>query len=309
MTAPAPAYAPAQRATRRFLAHRRGMAACAVLVALLLVVFLGPLIWNVDPAKIDLAHTMAPVSLAHPLGTDENGRDVLARLLQGGRVSLLVGVAAMAVSVSIGVVLGAVAGYVGGKVDQLVVQVVDGAMAIPLFFLWLIFLTSVPPTIATIVLVIGCTSWMPTARVVRSEILAARSLEFVEAARSIGASHLRILRKHCLPQATSSSTVSATIAAAFAILSEAVEILKRYPDLRVEVAGHTDQCGKDAYNQSLSERRAKAVYDYLTTNGVDAGRLVGPIGYGESRPLEDLGQAFPACKSEKNRRTELNVQN
>lgn len=96
---------------------------------------------------------------------------------------------------------------------------------------------------------------------------------------------------------------------AVAILSEATEILKRYPDLRVEVAGHTDQCGKDAYNQSLSERRAKAVYDYLTTNGVDAGRLVGPNGYGESRPLEDLGQAFPACKSEKNRRTELNVQN
>ncbi len=96
---------------------------------------------------------------------------------------------------------------------------------------------------------------------------------------------------------------------AVAILSEATEILKRYPDLRVEVAGHTDQCGKDAYNQSLSERRAKAVYDYLTTNGVDAGRLTGPIGYGESRPLEDMGQAFPACKSEKNRRTELNVQN
>ncbi|MET0813599.1 MAG: OmpA family protein, partial [Pseudoxanthomonas sp.] len=96
---------------------------------------------------------------------------------------------------------------------------------------------------------------------------------------------------------------------AVAILSEATEILKRYPDLRVEVAGHTDQCGKDAYNQSLSERRAKAVYEYLTTNGVDAGRLTGPNGYGESRPLEDLGQAFPACKSEKNRRTELNVQN
>ncbi|MGH8062060.1 MAG: outer membrane beta-barrel protein [Pseudoxanthomonas sp.] len=96
---------------------------------------------------------------------------------------------------------------------------------------------------------------------------------------------------------------------AVAILSEATEILKRYPDLRVEVAGHTDQCGKDAYNQSLSERRASAVYDYLTSNGVDAGRLVGPNGFGESRPLEDLGQAFPACKSEKNRRTELNVQN
>ena len=96
---------------------------------------------------------------------------------------------------------------------------------------------------------------------------------------------------------------------AVAILNEAVEILKRYPDIRVEVAGHTDQCGKDTYNQGLSERRAKAVYDYLTSNGIDAGRLAGPTGYGESRPLEDLGQKMPACKSEKNRRTELNVQN
>ena len=96
---------------------------------------------------------------------------------------------------------------------------------------------------------------------------------------------------------------------AVAILSEATEILKRYPDLRVEVAGHTDSKGTDAYNQKLSERRATAVYNYLTQNGVAASRLTGPIGYGESRPLEQTPQTFPACKSEKNRRTELNVQN
>jgi len=96
---------------------------------------------------------------------------------------------------------------------------------------------------------------------------------------------------------------------AVSILAEATEILKRYPELKVEVAGHTDQCGSDEYNQKLSERRATAVYDYLTSNGVDASRLQGPIGYGESRPLEDKGQKFPGCKSEINRRTELNVQN
>ena len=96
---------------------------------------------------------------------------------------------------------------------------------------------------------------------------------------------------------------------AVAILSEATQILVRYPDLRVEVAGHTDLCGKDDYNQKLSERRATAVYNYLTQNGVAASRLTGPIGYGESRPLEQTPQTFPACKSEKNRRTELNVQN
>jgi OmpA-OmpF porin, OOP family len=96
---------------------------------------------------------------------------------------------------------------------------------------------------------------------------------------------------------------------AIAILNEAVQILQRYPELRVEVAGHTDKCGTDAYNQGLSERRARAVYDYLTSNGVDSSRLAGPNGYGESRPLEMTPDTHPACRSETNRRTELNVQN
>ncbi|MGN7724491.1 OmpA family protein [Luteimonas sp. 22616] len=99
---------------------------------------------------------------------------------------------------------------------------------------------------------------------------------------------------------------------AVAILNEAIEILKRYPDLRVEVAGHTDSKGTDAYNQALSERRASAVYDYLTSNGIDAGRLVGPVGYGESRPIapntNDDGSDNPEGRA-RNRRTELNVQN
>jgi OOP family OmpA-OmpF porin len=93
-----------------------------------------------------------------------------------------------------------------------------------------------------------------------------------------------------------------------ATLNEAVAVLNQYPDLRVEVAGHTDECGNDAYNLKLSQARAKAVYDYLVQNGIAASRLVGPNGYGEDRPLESLGDAFPACKSETNRRTELNVQ-
>ncbi len=91
-------------------------------------------------------------------------------------------------------------------------------------------------------------------------------------------------------------------------LNEAVAVLQQYPDMRVEVAGHTDLCGAETYNQSLSERRAKAVYDYLANNGISASRLVGPNGYGENRPLEPTGQTLPGCKSELNRRTELNVQ-
>ncbi|MBO9715545.1 MAG: OmpA family protein [Pseudoxanthomonas sp.] len=96
---------------------------------------------------------------------------------------------------------------------------------------------------------------------------------------------------------------------ALAILGEATEILRRYPELKVEVAGHTDLCGPEDYNQKLSERRAKAVYDYLTSNGIDTSRLAGPVGYGESRPLEPTPQTLPGCKNETNRRTELNVQN
>lgn len=96
---------------------------------------------------------------------------------------------------------------------------------------------------------------------------------------------------------------------AIAILDEATGILKKYPELKVEVAGHTDLCGTDAYNQKLSQSRAQAVYDYLTGKGIAASRLIGPNGFGESRPLEQTAQTLPACKSERNRRTELNVQN
>ncbi|MFC0677297.1 OmpA family protein [Lysobacter korlensis] len=93
------------------------------------------------------------------------------------------------------------------------------------------------------------------------------------------------------------------------ILQEAVQILQRYPQLRVEVAGHTDLCGPETYNQVLSSARAQTVFDYLTSNGIDASRLAGPVGYGETRPLEQTPEELPACKNERNRRTELNVQN
>ena len=96
---------------------------------------------------------------------------------------------------------------------------------------------------------------------------------------------------------------------AIAILDEAVAILRRYPELRFELAGHTDECGSDDYNKDLSGRRARVVYDYLANAGIDTGRMAGPNGYGEDRPLENLGDDFPGCKSETNRRTELNVQN
>jgi peptide/nickel transport system permease protein len=215
-----PTKGPLSRALHNFLRHPKGMFALALLLVLIAGVTVGPLLYDVDPTRVNLALTMAPPSAEHLLGTDENGRDVLSRLLEGGRVSLMVGFAAMFVSVGLGVLLGSTAGYLGGWTDRLIMQLVDGIMAVPLFFLWLIFLTSIPPTPLSIVLVIGCTSWMPAARVVRSEVLKTRELEFVEAARALGATRARILLRHCLPQAISSIIVSATLAAAFAIISE-----------------------------------------------------------------------------------------
>lgn len=207
-------------ALRRFLHQPKGLIPGVVLVLIVIAVFLGPLVWTQSPTAIDLGDAMAGPSASHPLGTDENGRDVLARLLAGGQVSLLVGLGTMLVIVTIGVAIGAAGGFLGGRVDAVVVQVIDGMMAVPQFFLWLICLTVLRPSVMTIVLVLGLTSWTSTARVVRGEVLRARSLEFVDAARAIGASRARLLWRHCMPQAASATIVAATLAVAFAILME-----------------------------------------------------------------------------------------
>ena len=135
------------------------------------------------------------------------------------------------------------------------------------------------------------------------------SAQVVLAARNVAKSYGQV---HALKGVNFDFDKSTLRPDAVAILGEATEILKRYPELKVEVAGHTDSVGSDAYNQKLSERRAKTVYDYLTSNGVDAARLIGPVGYGESRPLapntNDDGSDNPENRA-RNRRTELNVQN
>jgi peptide/nickel transport system permease protein len=145
---------------------------------------------------------------------------VLSRLLHGARVSLAVGGLAMAVAVGVGTLLGAVAGHFGGWVDRGVGQLVDGLLAVPLFFLWLLALTSLGPTPASLVLVIGLTGWMPVARVVRSEVLRARELEHAHAARALGARETAVLFRHVLPQAGPAVVVAASVAAAVSILGE-----------------------------------------------------------------------------------------
>ncbi len=196
------------------------LAALAFLAAIHLVAVLGPWMLPFDPFAADPIARLSGSSLNHPLGTDEIGRDVLARLVLGARVSLAVGFVAMVISVSVGVAFGALAGYFGGWQDMMLMRFTDAMMALPTLFVILAALAVFGGGPVTVTIVIGLTAWMPVARVVRGEFLRWRATDFVEAARAIGASDGRIMFRHILPQVVPSIIVAATLNVAFAILTE-----------------------------------------------------------------------------------------
>jgi peptide/nickel transport system permease protein len=199
---------------------RLGYAALATLVAIALLAVAGPLLWTIAPETTEAARGLASPSGAHPLGTDELGRDVLSRLLHGSRITLLVGVAAMLAALLLGVIVGALAGFNGGWVEAVLMRFTDGMLAVPAFFFVLVVITVLDKGIATLVLVIGALSWMPVARVVYGETLRWKTAEFVVAATALGVPGPRLLMRHILPQAIPSLVVSATLGVAFAILTE-----------------------------------------------------------------------------------------
>jgi peptide/nickel transport system permease protein len=206
---------------RKFRRHRPALGGFVFLACLAVVVGLGPLVRPGPPEAIDLRARLAGPSLAHPLGTDEFGRDVLNRLLHGGRSSLAIGLVAMLVALTVGTALGALAGYLGGTVDALVMRLTDGLLAIPIFFVLLTALTLFGRSLVNLVLFIGLASWMPVARMVRGEILRIRELDHVLAAEALGASRPRALVRHVLPQAVPTIVVASTLGVAAAILEEA----------------------------------------------------------------------------------------
>lgn len=207
-------------ARRRFLRNRVAILAALYLVAMYLVALLAPVVAPYDPNEGDILYIHARPSREHLLGTDENGRDVLSRLIYGARISMSVGLIAMVISIAIGSLIGGVSGYAGRVVDGVLMRVTDGMMAIPYFFLVLIVVAVFGSSFRNIVLVIGVTSWMVVARIVRSEVLRTRELDFVLAARALGASSTRILLRHILPHAVPSIIVAATLGVANAILLE-----------------------------------------------------------------------------------------
>jgi peptide/nickel transport system permease protein len=173
-----------------------------------------------DPGAINVAQSLEAPSWAFPLGTDDLGRDVMTRLLYGARISLLVGFVAVGIATSIGILLGALAGFYGRWVDSLVMRFVDIMLCFPTFFLILAVIAFLEPSIWNIMIVIGLTSWMGVARLVRAEFLSLRERDFVVAARALGASDSRIIFRHLLPNALSPVLVSATLGVAGAILTE-----------------------------------------------------------------------------------------
>lgn len=220
-----------QDAWRRFRRDRMALLGTAIILTIAIAVAFGPWVYHTPIDRIDFGRATQPPSWTHLLGTNDMGQDVLARILSGGRISLTVGIAAMAVAVLLGTSVGAISGFCGGVVDTLLMRITDLFLALPqlplLLLVMYLFQDSVKAIAGSkmgvfllIVVTIGSLNWMSLARLVRSEFLTLRSIEFVMAARSLGASPLRIVMVHLLPNVLGTIAVAATLAVGTAIITE-----------------------------------------------------------------------------------------
>ncbi|HEU5096041.1 MAG TPA: ABC transporter permease [Reyranella sp.] len=224
-------FSPGLEAWRRFRRHKLAMVSTVVLLTIILAVVFGPLVWRVPINEIDFAAMLTGPSWAHPLGTDDLGQDILARLLYGGRISIAVGLCAMLVAAVVGTLIGAIAGMSRGSVDAGLMWLTDLFLSLPqlpllllIIYLFRDALTSVLGSqggiFVMVVAVIGGLRWMQVARLVRAQILSIREKEFIEAARALGASKLRQVVRHILPNALGPVIVAGTIDVAAAIIAE-----------------------------------------------------------------------------------------
>jgi peptide/nickel transport system permease protein len=213
--------------TERFMRNRLAVVGLAVLALVAITGILAPIITHqtatYDPSTTPTADSFAAISLQHPLGTDELGRDVFARMLFGARVSLAIGVCAVTVSMLIGVTIGAIAGYFGGIIDTILMRFTDMVLAVPyLLILFVLSLTFSDHSFKSIVLLIAAFAWTVVARLVRGEVLALKEREFIYAARTLGAGNFRLIVRHILPNAAAPIIVAATLGVGDAIISESV---------------------------------------------------------------------------------------
>jgi peptide/nickel transport system permease protein len=221
-----------QMGWRSFRRHKPAMIGSTVILLLVCAAILAPLLTRYDPEKTNLDLMLAPPSLQHPMGTDELGRDLLTRLLYGGRISLSIGVMAMALAVTLGTVVGGLAGFYGGWVDNVLMRIVDMMLAFPSLFVLIILalaLRDLPiealrgtafASVFSIVLVIAVLSWMSVARLVRASFLSIKERDFIIAARCIGTPSRRIMIRHMLPNAMSPIIVAGTFRVATSVITE-----------------------------------------------------------------------------------------
>lgn len=209
-----------QSVWQQFKRNRLAVFGLAVVLIFFAIALLAPFLTHYSPTAYDLDAILLPPSGTHLFGTDEEGRDVLARMLFGSRVSLQVGFVAVALYVGIGIFLGALAGYFGGWVDIVISRLIEIMICFPTFFLILTVLAFVGPSLYNIMIVIGLTSWPGIARLVRGEFLKLRGQDFVLSGKLAGAGPLRIIFRHILPNSMAPVFVSATFGVASAILVE-----------------------------------------------------------------------------------------
>ena len=204
----------------RFRKNPLSVTGLVIILILAVVALFAPFIAPYRPTAINVYNVLSPPDTTHLFGTDELGRDVLSRMIWGSRASLKVGFIAVGIAITIGTILGSFAGFYGGIIDSLLMRFVDIMLAFPTFFLILAVIAIVEPSISTIMIIIGLTGWMDVARLVRAEFLSLKERDFVSSARAIGASDLRIIFKHIIPNALSPVFVAATFGIAGAILTE-----------------------------------------------------------------------------------------
>ena len=205
---------------KKSLKNPLAMLGFIIILSVLILALLAPIIAPYDANDINVKAILLGPSQAHWMGTDGLGRDVLSRMLHGGRISLLVGLVAVGISTAIGIVLGALAGYYRGWVDTLIMRLVDVMLSIPSFFLILAVIAFLTPSIINIMIVIGLTSWMSVTRLVRAEFLSLSNREFVLASRTLGAKDCRLIFTHLLPNSLTPIIVSAVLGVAGAVLME-----------------------------------------------------------------------------------------
>lgn len=213
---------PSQRALRRFLHHRLAVLSAIFMLIITVVVFpLAPVVAPIPPEKTDLRAVRQPPSAEHLLGTDLIGRDVLSRVVYGGRVSIAVGLVAVLLFLTIGTLLGSLAGYYGGHVDNLIMRITDTFMAFPVLVILISIVAIIGPGLRNAMIAIGLIGWTGVARLVRGQILSVREMDFVLAAEAIGVPKSRVLVRHILPSIIAPITVAGSFGIAGAILTEA----------------------------------------------------------------------------------------